>query len=147
MTNKKILDGNKLIAEFIKLPYIGKNIYGFSGDVFDLTVGEVKGNILCYANAESMQFHSSWDWLMLVIDKIESLEGSNPFKDNPKVKFQGDHVEIFWYSTYRGDCIYWKNYLGIDGTTYPHKNQENSRILALFRAVIEFIQWYNQKSQ
>ena len=134
MSNKEILEGNRLIAEFMGVKITGTK-YGCNHPL-----------VTCaYPNYPNLKYHSSWDWLMPVIDKIESLEGSNPFKDNPKVKFQGDHVEIFWYSTYRGDCIYWKNYTGIDNNTYQHKNQEDSRILAVFRAIVEFIKWYNSK--
>ena len=140
MTNQEILEGNKLIAEFMQYSDIDCHECKHSGVCNHLQCG-----LSTQEKIEQFKFNSSWDWLMEVIDKIESLEGSNPFKNNPKVKFQGDHVEIFWYSTYRGDCIYWKNYTGIDNNTYQHKNQEDSRILAAFRAIIEFIKWYNKK--
>ena len=142
MTNKEILDGNKLIAEFLGFEF--KN--GVAQNEVFYTLEKEHPIYLQGYSYKCAKFHSSWDWMMPVIDKIESLEGNNPFKDNPKVKFQGDHVEIFWYSTYRGDCIYWKNYTGIDNNTYQHKNQEDSRILAAFRAIIEFIKWYNKKN-
>lgn len=151
MTNKEIIEGNKLIAEW----------FGYVTDGNENPRFYVEDHLECIVNGidywettdeewsswlypKQMKFHSSWDWLMPVIDKIESLEGSNPFKDNPKVKLQGDHIEIFWYATFRGKCIFWKDYMGIDGNSYSHLAQEESRILAVFKAIIEFINWYNE---
>ena len=141
MTNQEILEGTKLIAKFM----------GYTKDLYDH--GKNGKRIIWRNNLHSkghykliteFKYHCDWDELMEVVDKIESLKGDNAFKDNPKVKLQGDHVEIFWWALYRGDLIFWKNYSGIDGKTYPHKNQEESRILALFRAIVEFLKWYNK---
>jgi len=71
MEDKEILEGNKLIAEFEELKYLGKDLYGFSGDVF--MPKEYDNEILCSINTQSMKYHSSWNWLMPVVEKIESL--------------------------------------------------------------------------
>tara|TARA_R100000544_G_C2172239_1_gene32807 strand:- start:45 stop:371 length:327 start_codon:yes stop_codon:yes gene_type:complete len=56
---------NKLIAEFMKFQRTEKGyIVGGLGDG-------------TFGFAEELKFHTSWDWLMLVIDKIE-IEGFDP---------------------------------------------------------------------
>ena len=152
MSEQEIIEGNKLIAEFI----------GFSINQF----GEIENLELpfqwmaTYVNCiydihhkdfpllerkDYYKFHSSWDWLMPVVEKIESLNIRNNGYDFPKVKFLGDCVEIFTYATYRGTTFYWKGYMGLDGKCYNHlSNQKNSKIEAVWCAVVEFIKWYNQ---
>lgn len=54
--NKEVLKGNKLIAEFMaEEPEVLKRDLKRAGTL------------------ESMQFHKSWDWLMPVVEKIESM--------------------------------------------------------------------------
>ena len=68
MTDKEIIEGNKLIAEFMGLNYedVVKDIwYNYQQ--------------LGYRNSDFMNFpenykfyHSSWDWLMPVVEKIKN---------------------------------------------------------------------------
>jgi len=50
-------ENNKLIAEFLDLTYL-KNYYVHKGNAF---------------NEDYLLFHSDWNWLMEVVEKIESL--------------------------------------------------------------------------
>ena len=55
--NKEILEGNKLIAEFVtEEPEVLKQDLKRAGTL------------------ESMQYHESWDWLMPVVEKINLLD-------------------------------------------------------------------------
>ena len=61
LTKEEILEGNKLIAEFI-------------GDYFD--TGLEPSYYIRYNQEyklEDSQFHSSWDWIMPVVDKINAM--------------------------------------------------------------------------
>jgi len=51
MTNEEIIEGNKIIAEFMQHPE-GYDEHGVW---------------------QKLAYHSSWDWLMPVVEKIESL--------------------------------------------------------------------------
>lgn len=54
--NKEILEGNKLIAEFVtEEPEVLKQDLKRAGTL------------------ESMQYHESWDWLMPVVEKIHNI--------------------------------------------------------------------------
>ena len=63
MTDKEILDGNKLVAEFMGAKMWVENYHGI--------------NIIKFPNESTfdlfgLKYHSSWDWLMPVIGKITS---------------------------------------------------------------------------
>lgn len=64
MTNEDILNGNKLIAEFMGFINTTPNDPDFN--IYE----NEKGNM---QETMSMKYHSSWDSLMPVVDKIESL--------------------------------------------------------------------------
>lgn len=55
METKEIIEGNKLIAEFMKV------------SVSDYTSYEEEGR-KCYTEND-LEYHSSWDWLMPVVEK------------------------------------------------------------------------------
>lgn len=66
MESKEIEAGNKLVAEFMTLQM---------HDTLSLAKTPIKAyewNCNLYSLTE-LKFHYSWDWLMLVVEKIESL--------------------------------------------------------------------------
>ena len=60
MGNKEILESNKLVARFMLLD--------FNKHYRSMT------NKYSIVSAEELMFHSSWDWLMPVVQKINSLK-------------------------------------------------------------------------
>lgn len=102
---KTIEEGNKLIAEFMGITPIVEN----NGVVYkDPNTGHIM----------LIRYHTSWDWLMPVVEKIESL---------------GYGVTI-----YRKGCHI--NDIGLFGVNgFNHK----SKIEQTWLAVVEFIKWYN----
>lgn len=109
-------DKNKLIAEFIgakESQY--KNEYEMYNFVSCIEDGE---NEQHYFKPEDMRFHSSWDWLMPVVEKIESLSEVN-YK-----------IEISHYT-----------YIDTLPTIIYRKG---TKIENTYNAVVDFILWYNQ---
>lgn len=94
-----------------------------------------------------LNYHQNWNWLMAVVEKIESLNIRNNNYDFLKVKFLGDHVEIFCFATYRGTSFYWKKWYSLSGTFNSHVNQTDTKIEAVWLAVVEFIKWYNKNKE
>ena len=98
---------NKLIAEFMGLTIITDNI-----SYFDTNYKALKN------------YHSDWNWLMQVVEKIESLgytidvTGSNVYINHSDDEFK----QIAGFSD-----------------TY-------SKIEAVYNACLEFIKWYNNKN-
>lgn len=115
-------EGNKLIAEFMELPIHD----GVSIAKTPLMLYEFNYNL---HSTSELKFHTSWDWLMPVVDKIEG-----------NVDYEVDIAN------------------GICTISAPDKHQKDtftnviacvcfpeakSKIEAVYKAVIEFIKWYN----
>jgi len=63
---------NKLIAEFMGWEEIYK-------DASQLDYKFAKPNEIIYRrNIDDLKYHSSWDWLMSVVEKIETISGKLP---------------------------------------------------------------------
>ena len=83
------MEGNKLIAEFMG-GYTPYERFGNSTEYY------YNGG---YVYLNDMHFHSSWDWLMPVVDKIESLrdENGNAYRftiDMGNAQIEGTNIEI-----------------------------------------------------
>ncbi len=117
MNEQEILEGNKLIAEFM----------GFVKDGFLWKHRDVKlskyypKNIFEGDNTNSFKFHSSWDWLMPVVEKLECLENCR-----------------FQFEIYTGPrCfIYDNSHDLIEGDS-------DTKLQAVYESIVEFIKWYS----
>ena len=108
MNTEKIIEGNKLIAEFMG---IKTKVYS---DRPTITRWKY-GNSMLYET--DLKYHSSWDWLMPVIYKIESFG------------FSATILDV-------GMCIAGKLIIERFG---------ESKIEGTYYTIIEFIKWYNQQ--
>jgi len=102
--NNEIIEGNKLIAEFMK-QWKGVDCYMYGKD---------------YYGFENLRYHLSWDWLMPVVEKIDSILFG-------ETKIEGRWCEIQ------------------TPTTQPIRVRGVNKIDAVWLAVVEFIKFYNQK--
>ena len=107
----KTLENNKLIAEFLNLT---------SQVIFEqvFTVSE-NGKTKFYKKDE-LEFHTDWNWLMQVVEKIES-------ENIVCFKIQGNNCYC------EGNFKY--------GITAP------SKINAVYTVCVEFIKWYNNQNK
>lgn len=89
--------------------------------------------------AEDLKFHTSWDWLMPVVEKIESLPPIQ-FLDRDWIGFD---VKI--YKTFNTQTHYCTvKYLKEKGEfTISNGFSKQSKIEAVYNACIDFIMWYN----
>ena len=90
MTNKQILNGNMLVANFM-------------GDYFDTGLEPsyyIRKNMVY--DIQSAHYHDSWDWLMPVIPKILGIGFTMPKFNLPMVNAQ----ELFGNVVYKG--LYYK---------------------------------------
>ena len=109
MSEQEILEGNKLIAEFLE---IDKKIYGETGITY--YIDGIPYQIF------KLKYYSSWDWLMPVVEKIQSLN--------------------YVYEICNGACR-------IKIPTDRGWWLEETTIKSVFSAVIEFIKWYNSNEK
>jgi len=70
---------------------------------------------------EDLNFHSSWEWLMQVVEKIESIGGTQIF-------INGISCEII----FKGIVI---------------SKHSNTKIESVYNACVEFILWFNENKK
>lgn len=119
---KNIEENNKLIAEFMSMR-TGRN-FKLIGDKVNLTVIDRKKTV---CEAYELRFNISWDWLMPVVEKIETLENKDGYcyivnNQFALTKIQADQ-----------DII-------VELTAIDKK-------MSIYKAVVEFIKWYNQQEK
>ena len=111
----KTIENNKLIAEFLGET---KQPFEFSQFGYINSLGEWKDTFF----DNQLKFHSDWNWLMEVVEKIESL---------------GYRVEIAKHI-----C---RIYLSNKETIIISEN--TPKIEAVYIACVEFIKWYNNQNK
>ena len=104
-------ENNKIIAEFMGLSYCEK--YQFEGWYKNHEHNER----IC--DFDGLKYHSDWNWLMEVVEKIESLNHKN----------NEEHFQLVSF------IHHWLR----------RKHKELTKIQAVYSACLEFIKWYNEQ--
>lgn len=137
------MESNKLIAEFMDMELEHDKVW--LNEIFhkDLIRGR---DYYEYANTKNVEYdglswnsvlveieyHSSWEWLMLVVDRI-----------NNTCDGYGNHYDFqigngyVWVDPHIGDRIFFS------GNDINYKDE--SMRSKVYRGVVEFIKWYNKK--
>ena len=105
MSKEEILEGNKLIAEFMDEPEWCNEF-----------------------NVLDVKYHSSWDWLMPVVEKIA----------------KSKYPIYLYFSHIQNSCIVHELNNDIAIIRESESSRLESPLLSAYKAVIEFIKWHNQ---
>lgn len=143
-----MIESNKLIAEFM-----GFSFKEFKGIIYCQPYGY---DLICEdANIlEDLKFHSDWNWLMEVVDKIETtsfdITKTKPYLRR-KESFKGTTSlfgEFIISYDNRDEFKGWTSYvaLGILPSIIikDFDDRFNTKIEAYYNACIEFIKWFNE---
>jgi hypothetical protein len=110
-------ESNRLIAEFLGW-VIESGMEQFENPYYRYNNG------WSMAQLSDMPFATSWDWLMSVVEKIESMGYYVLIEQNLVTVY--DKQEVYhWYG----------------GRT------SESKIISTYVAIVEFIKWYNQQKE
>lgn len=112
-----MIEDNKLLAEFLGYQNTTPNDKDF--DIYEL-----KGKPLI--EAMSMKFHSDWNWLMSVVDKIEGLGSC-------QIDISSNWCRI-----------------GYKDTKFNYDSRNHFKVTkkeAVYLACVEFIKWYNKEQK
>lgn len=128
-----ILKHNKLIAEFMGGIYSKyANAWGFGNVRIEHKEFKIQDKV--YQNAvwaerfeKELKYHSSWDWLMPVVEQIKTL------KRLDKLNRISDLKIYHWVPSNKAFGYHHSKFL------------MSIRFEELYEAVIEFILWYNEK--
>ena len=114
---------NKLIAEFLGYIDNGCSEEGFLIDPktnYDVCI-------------DSLQFHTDWNWLMEVVEKITSIL---MLDDNFKYNYL--YIGYDFEDKEHYVNLYVSEDIQLNGSS------KNSKIQAVYNACLEFIKWYNE---
>jgi len=87
----------------------------------------------CNWDVNHLVYHRSWDWLMPVVEKIESLR-----------MVHGGSNLTFSVEIHRNGCRIYRSWTTVD---HPHFgwNQTGDKLRSTYKAVVDFIKWYNSQ--
>ena len=121
-----IIENNKLIAEFM----------GWKENK-DMEVKLTSGGITYYFQKndeacipETMCYHSDWNWLMKVVEKIESIEDG-----------------IYQVDILQEGCNILKRCALFIDKRVGKLESDTTKIESVYLACIEFIKWYNEQNK
>ena len=115
----KTIENNKLIAEFMGLSYCKKHLYeGWYKN-------HEHNHRLCDFNG--LKYHSDWNWLMKVVEKIESIEDG-----------------IYQVDILQEGCKILKRCCLLIDKRVGKLESDTTKIESVYLACVEFIKWYNE---
>jgi hypothetical protein len=116
MKTKEILEGNKLIAEFMELEFISTCF--------------VLINSSQRIHKRNLKYNSSWDWLMPVVEKIAKINGCHVLMNPSELAQKTAWVSIEGNKTNSSKKQF-----------HLHKKK---LIDATYECIVLFIKWYNE---
>jgi hypothetical protein len=117
-------EGNKIIAEFMEIP-IRTDYKGIMWD-FQKT-----GKDIYCIRTEQLGYHSSWDWLMPVVKRINDIctEKGTPLSNRSR---EQEHLP-----NALDNPLHWKSW------SY-HRVSLTTEIETVWQSVVNFIKWHNE---
>lgn len=141
MDNLTTEQGNRIIAEFMGARKTGTSTLADGGGYayeYEVRLSDTETfkfwDKPCWTNVRELKYHSSWDWLMPVVEKIESIGYDT------RIAFIRERNNGVDSKTHICDIEKSNNSEGI----IYHKG--NSKLDATYKAVVQFIQWYNTQN-
>lgn len=127
MTQEEILEGNKLLAEFMS-------------DEPEV----LERDLLKAGTLESMCYHSDWNCLMVVVNRIEQIPFYNIKSDYVPYTAKPFNVRMYYrYAKVTVDNDFRLDDIRKDGIVFTEW-YESTKQISCFKAVLEFIDWYNK---
>ena len=128
---ENIIENNKIIAEFLDWEFDDLS-ETFETPFLKLVEPQAFGDeqFSCKLQDFELEFHSDWNWLIGVIERIEGFEDENRCAKY-NVNIQQCFVEII--DNHSSETI-----IEVDC---------NSKIQAVYNACITFIKWYNEQNK
>ncbi len=146
MKEKEIIEGNKLIVSFLDNKV--KQIEGTLNQIFLLGTNTEFVDTFW---SETIKYHSSWDWLMPVVEKIEKIGYSTSFKTYYcRINSKGGNYDnyIAWINFSDEEYSISRHLISdFDSIFLYHSKEKLTKLEAIYIIVIEFIKWYNGKEK
>ena len=132
MKNDDIIENNKLIAEFLGWEKSEMKLFVPTVSTVYRTIEYYNGEkvVGSFTHPSSMKFHKSWDWLMPIVEKVESMKYVVTITQNIctiKASVMGDTTLITRQTG---------NY-----------STPDTKIYNTWLALIDFIKWYKENTE
>lgn len=138
MTPDEILEGNKLVAQFMGYTYFGHNDprlpegiepgWKTEAKASNFTkIARMQGTKYLCRNHTQLRYYNDWNWIMEVVEKIDSMKSTDT--KSYDINISKDFTDIYEWEDLRMQHLA----AGEDGT-----RKENT-----FKALIDFIKKYN----
>jgi hypothetical protein len=122
------LSDNELIAEFMGFSWCETDHDKFWNP---LNAPQATPEAWEYHTNHLDQFRTSWDWLMPVVEKIESVRAEDDLYFSVEINRNGCRIYRSW-TTSQDKHFGW--------------HQTGNKLRSTYAAVVEFIKWYNKQS-
>lgn len=129
---ENIIENNKIIAEFLDWEFDDLS-ETFETPFLKLVEPQAFGDeqFSCKLQDFELDFHTDWNWLMSVVEKIENLQDENNCAIY-NVQIEQSFTEIIDNHT---------------SETIIYNIDADSKIEAVYNTVIEFIKWYTEQNK
>ena len=129
---ENIIENNTIFAEFLDWEFDDLS-ETFETPFLKLVEPQAFGDeqFSCKLQDFELEFHSDWNWLMSVVEKIENLQDENNCAIY-NVQIEQSFTEIIDNHT---------------SETIIYNIDADSKIEAVYNTVIEFIKWYNEQNK
>lgn len=148
MDQNEIVSGNRAIAEFmgykIDMAKTQRHLNITAPGQQDWYFASVFIEDFNEHLTENIKYHSSWDWLMPVVERIESLNNYNVTK--VWVGITGQKCDMWTYV----DPVLVLRMKGIgrkQGDQWYFRENSGTKIDNVWRACVKFAKWYNSLNQ
>ena len=128
---KNLLENNKLIAEFLDWEFDDLS-ETFETPFLKLVEPQAFGDeqFSCKLQDFELEFHTDWNWLMKVVEKIESIEDG-----------------IYQVDILQEGCNILKRCALFIDKRVGKLESDTTKIESVYLACIEFIKWYNEQNK
>ncbi len=135
------MENNKLIAEFMGMEYDKETDRWYD-----------KEAKLPEPYHKYIPFHYSWDWLMPVVEKIEMMLVPFPEKYRKIGRLKNVTKASVWFQIIyddKAEFLGWSFSVALDptGIIKEDDTRYKTKIEATYKAVVEFIKWYNTQEK
>ena len=131
---ENIIENNRLIAEFLDWEFDDLS-ETFETPFLKLVEPQAFGDeqFSCKLQDFELEFHSDWNWLMKVVEKIHSMQSYGVLINPNGTYIQDEDDKVI--------CMTFKNE-EVNG-----KIISSSNIEATFNCCVEFVKWYNEQNK
>ena len=127
-------ENNKIIAEFMGFTF-EKNIGYYDNEMLLEQIVYEQQNGNCF---DELLFNKDWNWLMEVVEKIENIKIKD-YSISTDITDDKTFISVWHY----GDGSKWSILI----SNYNEEYKDFNKIQRTYKAVIEFINFYNKQKE